>query len=62
MTVTVNLPQRRVVAHWPQGEPTSHYLSRIGISRLHAWLMDNGRLLWGWADVGEYHYRIEVSP
>lgn len=60
MTITINVPQRLVVAHWPDAEPTDHHLSRLGMNRLHAWLLDHGRLLYGWAAVGEYHFRVEV--
>lgn len=56
MRVTINV-QRRVV--YVAG--AAHDLSRMGCNRLMAWLQDNGRLLWGWADVGEYVYQVEVT-
>ena len=60
MRVVINVPQRRVVIHWPNQEPTAHYLTKAGCNRLFLWLMDNGTLLWGW-DSGEYVFRVEVQ-
>ncbi len=53
MKVTINAQRR--VAYFGGA---AHDLSRMGINRLMAWLQDNGRLLWGWADVGEYVFEV----
>lgn len=55
MRITINTARR--VAHF---NGAAHDLSRLGCNRLMAWLQDNGRLLWGWADVGEFVF--EVTP
>lgn len=39
---------------------SAHYLSRSGCNALFAWLLDHGRLAWGW-DSGEYVFRLEAS-
>lgn len=56
MKITLNIPQRVV-----RFNGNSHYLSRIGCMMMHGWLQDNCRLLWGWADVGEYVFQVEVT-
>ena len=57
MRLTINI-SRRVV--YVGGH--AHDLSRVGCMMMHGWLQDNGRLLWGWADVGEFVYQVEVTP
>lgn len=57
MKVTINVQRR--VAYFGGA---AHDLSRMGINRVFAWLQDNGTLLWGWVDVGEYVFRVEVMP
>lgn len=56
MTATINIPRRVVYM-----AGAAHQLSRAGANRLFAWLMDNGALLYGWDDQGEYTFRIEVT-
>lgn len=56
MTVTVNVPEQTV---YVAGNP--HYLSRAGVNRLFAWLLGSAELRWGWADSGEYVFKVEVG-
>lgn len=55
MKVTINIPRK--VVYFAGG---AHDLSRTGVNRLYAWLQDNGRLLWGWVEHGEYVFQVEV--
>ena len=55
MIVTINIPRRVVYV-----AGAAHELSRTGVNRLFLWLMDNGRLLWGWPGAGEYIYEVTL--
>lgn len=55
MKVTINTPRRVVYL-----EGYAHCLSQAGCNRLLMWLMDNSRLMYGWADSGEYIFEVAV--
>lgn len=56
MTATINIPRRVLYL-----AGAAHQLSRAGVNHLFTWLMDNGALLYGWTDSGEYTFKVEVS-
>jgi hypothetical protein len=55
MIVTISAQQRFLFM-----AGSAHHLSRAGCNRLLGWLFSNATLIRGWADVGEYVFRIEV--
>ena len=57
MTVTITVPAQTL---FMRGE--AHHLTRAGCNRLLSWLFSNAQLVRGWADVGEYVFRVEVQP
>ena len=57
MVVTISVNAKTA---YMQGE--AHHLTRAGCNRLLSWLFSNAQLVRGWADVGEYVFRVEVQP
>lgn len=58
MIVTISTQQRFVFLG---GD--AHQLSRAGCNRVLSWLFSNAELVRGWADVGEYVFKLsEVQP
>jgi hypothetical protein len=58
MVITITVPAQTLFMRG-----NAHHLSRTGCNRVLSWLFANAELVRGWADVGEYVFKLpEVQP